>query len=338
MMTSSRWAETLSWPHVFSSACTKSRMSRSRSPAFSRRRPSRRWLSISRHWSRPAKRPERSLSHCPRAPSKMELAPASIAQERLWKLQHALPDLPFFNVLYALRLTSACDVAVLERSINEIVRRHEILRTTFAVVDGRHVQVIAPQLTVPLAFDDLHALAELEEGDGATTNSFKKKCFIPSTSRKGPLIRARLVRLAEQEHLLLISMHQVIGDGWSLGVLRRRARHPLRRLRCRKGIAAGAAPDSVRRLCDWQRRWRSHPDIVAQLDYWREQLRDPLPVMRLAPARPKRTTRRFPHGAAKCGVAGQAFGGRQTLQPARRCHLVHDARRRLQDAVASLHG
>ena len=90
-------------------------------------------------------------------------APASIAQERLWELQHALPDLPFFNVLYALRVTSRCDVAVLERSINEIVRRHEILRTTFAAVDGRCMQVIAPQLTVPLAFDDLRALPHLEK-------------------------------------------------------------------------------------------------------------------------------------------------------------------------------
>src|SRR6266511_1885288 len=79
-------------------------------------------------------------------------APASIAQERLWEFQHALPDLPFFNILYGLRLTSSLDVAVLERSINEVVRRHEILRTTFALVDGRHVQVVAPHLTVALTF------------------------------------------------------------------------------------------------------------------------------------------------------------------------------------------
>src|SRR4029450_7908829 len=90
-----------------------------------------------------------------RMPRQNGVAPVSFAQERLWRLQHALPDIPFFNVLYALRLTSPCDVAVLERSINEIVRRHEILRTTLAVIHGRYVQVIAPQLIVPLAFDDL---------------------------------------------------------------------------------------------------------------------------------------------------------------------------------------
>ena len=129
-----------------------------------------------------APRPSSAIVRVPREDG---VAPASIAQERLWKLQHALPDIPFFNVLYALRLTSPVDAAVLERSINEIVRRHEILRTTFAVVDGRYVQVIAPQLTVPLAFDDLRALLAIEEGELSHTSSFKKSCFIPSTSRTG---------------------------------------------------------------------------------------------------------------------------------------------------------
>ena len=80
-------------------------------------------------------------------------------------------------------LTSPCDAAVLERSINEIVRRHEILRTTFAVIDGRYVQVIAPQLTVPLAFDDLRALPRIAEGNGRTRTRSRQSCFIPSTSR-----------------------------------------------------------------------------------------------------------------------------------------------------------
>src|SRR5262249_59142175 len=82
-------------------------------------------------------------------------APASVAQERLWEFQHALPDLPFLNILYALRVTSSVEVAVLERSINDIVRRHDILRTTFASRDGRPVQVIAAQLTVPPPFHHL---------------------------------------------------------------------------------------------------------------------------------------------------------------------------------------
>ena len=90
--------------------------------------------------------------------SRDEPLSASPAQERLWTLQQAVPELPFFNILYALRMTSPLDAALLERSLNEIVRRHEILRTTIDVADGRKIQVIAPQLTVPLAIDDLHKL------------------------------------------------------------------------------------------------------------------------------------------------------------------------------------
>src|SRR5262249_20897805 len=82
-------------------------------------------------------------------------APASAAQERWCKLQHALPDLPIFNILYALRVAPAVDVTILERSINEIVCRHEILRTTFTASRGGYVQIIGPQLRVPLLFDDL---------------------------------------------------------------------------------------------------------------------------------------------------------------------------------------
>jgi hypothetical protein len=81
----------------------------------------------------------------------------------LCRLQRALPDVPFFNILYSLRVTSAVDVAILERSLNEIVRRHEILRTTFAIVDDRYVQVIAPELNVRLILDDLRALPESEK-------------------------------------------------------------------------------------------------------------------------------------------------------------------------------
>ena len=140
-----------------------------------------------------------------RVPRENGASPAAFVQERLWGLQHALPELPFFNVLYALRVTSPCDAAVLERSINEIVRRHEILRTTFAAVDGRCAQVIAPQLIVPLAFDDLRALSRMQM-ETTVHELIKKSCFICSILERGPLIRTHLVRLAERTHLLLIAM------------------------------------------------------------------------------------------------------------------------------------
>ena len=169
------------------------------------------------------------------------------------------------------------------------MRRHEILRTTFAVVDGRHVQVIAPQLTVPLRIRRSAHVAQIQRRRLSATNSFRKKLLHSFDLANGPLIRARLVRLAEQEHLLLISMHQIICDGWSLGVFVEELATLYDAFSA--GKESPLAPLSIQYadFAHWQRHWRSHPEIVAQLEYWREQLRDPLPVMKLATARPRRT-------------------------------------------------
>lgn len=222
-----------------------------------------------------------------RAPRENGIATAAIAQEELWKLQQALPDIPFFNILYALRLTSPCDVAVLERSINEIVRRHEILRTTLAHIEGRYVQVIAPQLAVPLAFDDLRALPRSEK-ETIGHQHIQEEALHSFDLAKGPLIRTRLVRLAEQEHLFLVSMHQAVCDGWSLGVF-------VEELVALYDAFSGQeesplAPLSIQYadFAHWQRLWQLHSEIVAQLEYWREQLREPLPAKRLARSGPRR--------------------------------------------------
>jgi acyl-CoA synthetase (AMP-forming)/AMP-acid ligase II len=214
--------------------------------------------------------------------------PAAIAQERLWKLQHALPDIPFFNILYALRITSPCDVAVLERSVNEIVRRHEILRTTFAVIDGRYVQVIAPQLIVALAFDDLLALSRAKK-ETIAHKLIQEEVLHSFDLAKGPLIRARLLCLAKRQHLLLISMHQVICDGWSLGVLVQELAALYDAFSARAESPLAPLPIQYADFAHWQRHWKSHAEIVAQLAYWREQLRDPLSAMQLARVGPKRT-------------------------------------------------
>jgi acyl-CoA synthetase (AMP-forming)/AMP-acid ligase II len=226
-----------------------------------------------------------------------EAAPASIAQEGMWRLQRMLSGKPFFNVFCPLRLASAVDPAILERSINEIVRRHEVLRTTFAVVDGRCEQVIAPQLAVPLAFDDLGSLPQPEK-EAVGQQLIQQAALFAFDLTRGPLLRAHLLRLGEQEHLLLIALHGIIVDGWSVGVLVDEI------FTAYDAFAAGAAPPlpplplQYGDFAYWQRHWRSQPDVVAQLAYWREQLRDPLPAMRftMPPPRPAverlRTARR----------------------------------------------
>jgi Condensation domain len=224
--------------------------------------------------------------------------------------------LPFLNILYALRVTSSVDVVVLERSINEIARRHEILRTTFASLDGGHVQVIAPQLTVPLTLDDLQALPPSKKGIAAR-RLVQDEVLHSFDLAQGPLLRARLVRLVQREHLLLITMHQVVCDGWSLGVLIEELTAVYDAFSA--GQPAPLTPLSIQYVdfARWQRQWKSHPEIVAQLAYWREQLHDPLPVMKLGTGHPKRaidgfrTARREMALPARLSEAAKRFSREQ---------------------------
>jgi hypothetical protein len=231
-----------------------------------------------------AGRPASAVARAPREDG----VPASIAQERLWELQRVLPGIPFFNILYTLRITSPVDTILLERSINEIVRRHEILRTTFAVLDGRYVQIIAPQLPLRLGLDDLHTLPESER-DTAGRQIIQEELLHCFDLVHRPLLRARLMCLTERDHLLIVNMHQAISDGWSLGVLVDEL------VVIYDAFSAGVAPPLMplpiqyADFAYWQRHWRSHPKVVAQLAYWREQLRDPLPVLEFAATRPRQT-------------------------------------------------
>jgi acyl-CoA synthetase (AMP-forming)/AMP-acid ligase II len=230
-----------------------------------------------------ARQPFSAIMSAPRGDG----VPASIRQEWLWRAQQALAGMPFFNVLHMLRLTAQFDLAVLERCINEIVRRHEILRTTFAVVDSRLLQVIASQSTVALTFHDLQSLPESRR-ETVGRQLLQDELLHSFDLAQGPLFRVRLVRLAEREHLLVFSTHQVISDGWSLGVLVNELTAFYDAFSCGAESPQALLPIQFADFAFWQRRWQSHADIVTQLAYWKGQLRDPLPVLQFANARRKR--------------------------------------------------
>ncbi len=236
-----------------------------------------------------AKAPQapRFASTIPRVPKGNGVA-ASTVQQQLWQLQHLLPGLPFFNLLYPLRLTSAFDASVLEMCVNQIVQRHEILRTTFGIAGSRCVQHIAPQAAVPLHFDDLHGLPEAE-ASATGYEIIQGELLHPFDLEHGPLLRVRLVRLDEREHLLLISTHQLVADGWSFGVLVDEL------LALYDAFAAGdksplaPLPIQYADFAAWQLDWQSHPDMVAQLAYWQKQLPDARPALEIAPAGSRET-------------------------------------------------
>jgi amino acid adenylation domain-containing protein len=212
--------------------------------------------------------------------------PASITQEHIWGIDQLLPGLPLFNISYALQLTGELNVAVLEQSINELIKRHEILRTTFGTTEGRLVQVIAPPMNLPLMAIDLRDLSP-GECDAAVQQLGEEEARQPFNLAHGPLLRALMLRLGEQDHLLLITLHHIICDGWSLGVLA----HELAVLY--DAFAAGAAsplpelPIQYADFAHWQRQWRHNAVMRAQLAYWEAQLRDPLPALKLPTDHPR---------------------------------------------------
>jgi amino acid adenylation domain len=195
--------------------------------------------------------------------------PLSFAQQRLWFLDQLVPSNPFYNVDATIRLNLELDVVALERSLNEIVRRHEALRTTFALVDGEPVQVIAPELAVPLPLVDLraHPEREVEAYRLATAEALR-----PFDLARGPLVRTCLLRLGEAEWVLLLTMHHIVSDGWSMGV-------SYRELTALYGAFASGGPSPLSELpiqyadfAVWQRGWLSGSVLAEQLAYWKERL------------------------------------------------------------------
>ena len=197
--------------------------------------------------------------------------PLSFAQQRLWFIDQLEPDSPRYNVPAALCLSGTLDVAALEQSLNAVVQRHEALRTTFAAVQGRAVQVIAPSLNVPLPVADLGVLTQAERAAEAQRLA-QAEARQPFDLARGPLLRARLLRLGEQEHWLLLTMHHIVSDGWSMGVLQSELGTLYQALSSGRAATLAELPVQYADFAQWQRQWLQGEALAAQLAYWRKQL------------------------------------------------------------------
>ncbi|NLG50391.1 MAG: non-ribosomal peptide synthetase, partial [Chloroflexi bacterium] len=212
--------------------------------------------------------------------------PASYAQQRLWFLDQFEPGSPFYNIPAAVRLSGRLDVAALERTFAEIVRRHETLRTTFDTVEGQPVQVIALEAPFSMPLTDLSHLPA-EEREAEALRLAAEEARRPFDLTRGPLLRVQLLRLAEQEHIVLLTMHHIISDGWSIGVL-------VRELGAIYPMFAVGRPSPLPELpiqyadyAAWQQEWLTGDILKEQLDYWRQQLGGALPVLELPTDRPR---------------------------------------------------
>src|ERR1051325_10531187 len=148
--------------------------------------------------------------------SGQEPAPLSFAQQRLWFLNQLEPDSPAYNIHLSLRLRGRLNVSVLERTLSEIVRRHETLRTTFEVVGGVPAQVVSAAEPLKLLVINLSNAAEPE---AEAERMSAVQAARPFDLARGPLLRVSLLKLADEDHVILMTMHHIVGDKWSIGVL-----------------------------------------------------------------------------------------------------------------------
>lgn len=212
--------------------------------------------------------------------------PVSYAQQRLWFLDRLAPGSSLYVVPLTLRLTTAIDADALGRSLDEIVRRHEVLRTTFEVTDGTPVQVVEPSLVVDLRLVDLQHVTPADR-EAVLQDLAASQARRPFDLARGPLLRATLFRLGPVDHLLLVVVHHIVADGWSLGLL-------LSELTAIYPAFVAGLPSPLADLpiqyadyAVWQRQRLEGGLLQAELGFWREQLAG-LPAFRLPIARPPR--------------------------------------------------
>jgi amino acid adenylation domain-containing protein len=222
----------------------------------------------------------------PVADDEVYVFPVSFAQQRMWFFDQFEPGSPGYNIPSAVRLTGQLDVAALEEALNEVVRRHETLRTTFAVQGGEPVQVISPSLAITLPVTDLRHLPQAErEAEALRLARLEaRKSFNLS---QGPLVRVELLRLDEEEYIFLFTMHHIISDGWSMGVFIGELTALYHAFSHSRPSPLPELPIQYADYAHWQREWLRGEVLEKQLAYWKQQLGGNLPVLNLPTDRPR---------------------------------------------------
>lgn len=198
-------------------------------------------------------------------------APLSFSQQRLWFFDQFEPASFVYNVLTPVSLRGNLDVSALQEAFNHLVRRHEALRTTFELREGQPVQIIGQQQSIPIRRIDLSHQARPEQQEQFHA-VFNDETCRPFDLKKGPLLRITLVRMAAEEHALLLAMHHIVTDGWSMNVLVREAVALYAMYSA--GLAPGLSPLPIQYadFAVWQRSWLQGEVLEQQLAYWKQHL------------------------------------------------------------------
>jgi hypothetical protein len=212
--------------------------------------------------------------------------PVSYAQQRLWFLHQLDPDSPTYNIPAVVRLTGKLNIDALTRSVNELVRRHESLRTTFVAIDGQPYQTIAPAREIDIDMEDLRALPELERG-AAAIEIAARQAAMPFDLSAGPLLRVKTLWMGEEDHVVIMVAHHIISDAWSQGIL---VNEVTALYQAFTNGGESPLPELEVQYADfarWQRDWLREDVLAEQLGYWKKQLEGAPPLLELPADRPR---------------------------------------------------
>ncbi len=217
---------------------------------------------------------------------RVEELPLSFAQQRLWFIDQLAPGGTVYNIPLAVRLSGALNVMALEQTLNEIIKRHEVLRTSFALVDEQPVQVIAPAVSLSLAVEELTSLPEPER-EAEVLRLAEVEAHQPFDLNRGPLLRVKLWQLSESEHVVLLTLHHIIADGWSMGVLINEVALLYRAFAAGEPAPLPELPVQYADFALWQRERLQGEELERQLSYWRQQLAEAPALLALPTDQPR---------------------------------------------------
>ena len=231
--------------------------------------------------------------------------PLSFAQQRLWFLDQLMPGSIVYNISGAARLTGPLNVVALEQSLTEVLRRHEILRTTFRAVDGQPFQSIASAEPFILPVTDLECLPEAER-EAEARRLATEQAHQPFDLANGPLFRTTLLRLGEEDHILQCAMHHAVSDGWSIEILNKEIGSLYQSFSTGQPSPLPELSIQYADFAHWQRQWLQGEVLETQLSYWKKQLAGAPPSLDLPTDRRRPAVPTF-HGARQSVVLSKSL-------------------------------
>ncbi len=199
-------------------------------------------------------------------------APMSFGQQRLWFLEQLQPGNSAYNMSWALRIRGGLQAEALEKSLNEVVKRHDVLRTTFAFEDGRPVQVIAPSLWVPIAHVGFETPSFPNGEDDGLARILQEEARRPFDFNEGPLLRASLFRIDARQFVFFFAIHHMLFDGWSFDILMTELFSFYAAFASGHEFSPPALPVQYADYAHWQQTVLPQEHLAGQLAYWKEKL------------------------------------------------------------------